>query len=161
MRAPREGRRVLAVDFGDRRTGVAASAGAGGLVFPVAILDSRDRRRLLAEIGAIAAEREAELVLVGLPLAPDGGLGARGAKTLAFARELARALDPIPVFGIDERHSTTEAHERLKRSGMKAAARKRKGVDAVAAQVLLEAWMRGEREIPLERFFGDRTSRGE
>ncbi len=145
-------KRVVAVDFGDRRTGVAAASGEGSLVFPLAILDSRDRRALIEEIREIASEREAELVLVGLPLAPDGGLGARGKKTLAFARELARALAPVPVRGIDERYSSSQAHERMKAGGIKAARRKKKGVDAVAAQILLESWLMGERDVPLEEF---------
>ncbi len=144
--------RVVAVDFGDRRTGVAAASGIGSLVFPVAILDSRDRRGLIEEIREIVSEKEAELVLVGLPLAPDGGLGARGKKTLDFARELALALAPVPVRGIDERYSSSEAHERMKAGGIKAAGRKKKGVDAVAAQVILESWLAGEREMPLEEF---------
>jgi len=144
-------RRVLAVDFGDRRTGLAASGGVD-LVFPIAILDSRDRKNLIEEIRKIVLEREAELVLVGLPLAPDGGLGARGRKTLAFARELAACLAPVPVRGIDERYSSSEAHRRMKEGGMKAARRKKKGVDAVAAQILLESWMKGETAVPLDRF---------
>ncbi len=145
-------RRILAVDFGDRRTGVAGTTGEGTLVVPLAILDSRDPDRLVEEIREMAGEREVELVLVGLPLAPDGGLGKRGAKTLAFARLLASRLAPVPVLGVDERDSSREAHERMKAGGMKAARRKRRGVDAVAAQVILESWLRGAREFPLDEF---------
>ncbi len=152
MKPTRKDRLVLAVDFGDRRTGLAGTAGEGGLAFPLTVIDSRDRRVVTEEIRRVVSERGVDLVLVGIPLAPDGGLGARGKITLEFARELARVLEPVPVEGIDERHSSSDAHERLKGAGMKAARRKKKGVDAVAALVLLESWLNGEDSFPLDRF---------
>lgn len=136
------------MDFGDRRTGLAATDPDGRLALPLEILRIAERRALVAAIAAVAAERGSEMVLVGLPLAPDGGLGARGTLSAGFARELAAALRPLPVLCLDERGSTSAAHARLKQAGVRAAARKRKGVDAVAALLLLEAWMEGESAFP-------------
>jgi len=146
-----EGRpqRVLAVDYGDRRTGLAATDPGGRLALPLEIIEERDRDRLIEAILVRARERETELILVGLPLAPDGGLGARGAKSMAFAARLARRAAPVAVRGLDERHTTGAAHERLRQGGIKAARRRRKGVDAVAALLLVESWLAGEETVPV------------
>jgi putative Holliday junction resolvase len=129
------------VDHGDRRT---------GLALPLEIIEERDPERLVEAILERARARGTELILVGLPLAPDGGLGARGGKARAFALRLARRAAPIAVAGLDERNTTGLAHERLRQAGMKAARRRRRGVDAVAALVLVESWLAGEEPISLE-----------
>lgn len=131
-------RRILAVDYGDSRTGLAATDWTGTIVVPLPRLCERDLDRLVAAIAAIAAERETQLVVVGMPLCVDGSAGDRARRTAAFRDALARVL-ACPVATIDESHTTDEAHERLKDGGLKASRRKLVA-DSVAAVIILERW---------------------
>ena len=129
-------RRILAVDFGDRRTGLAATDPTGTIVSPLETRTRLTDRACAGEVAAIAAERKTEVIVVGLPLAARGEIGARARRTLEFVTVL-RAVAPCPVDTIDESYSTDEAHSRLKQGGLKAA-RRRKLADGVAALVILE-----------------------
>ena len=131
-------RRILAVDFGDARTGLAATDWTGSITVPLPRLDERDETKLVAAIAAIVRERETEVVVVGMPLSADGSAGQRAQKTNGFRERLQKAL-PCPVHAIDESSSTDEAHERLKAGGMKASRRKELA-DSVAALVILERY---------------------
>lgn len=131
-------RRILAVDFGDARTGLAATDWTGTIVVPLERIDTRDQQQLVAAIAAIVAERETEVVVVGMPLDADGKTGRRAAATQAFRERLQQALR-CPVVAQDESHSTDEAHERLKAGGLKASQRKRLA-DSVAAVVILDRY---------------------
>lgn len=135
-------RRILAVDYGDARTGLAATDWTGTIVLPLPRLVERDAARLVAAIAALVRERETELVVVGMPLQPDGSAGARAERTAWFRDQLARTLAPVPVVAVDESHSTDEAHQRLKQLGLKAARRKQVA-DSIAAMVILERYRCG------------------
>ncbi|MCA8950237.1 MAG: Holliday junction resolvase RuvX [Planctomycetes bacterium] len=139
MSAPR---RILAVDYGDSRTGLAATDWTGTIAVPLPRIDERDPERLARAIAAVAAERETELVVLGMPLNVDGSAGQRAERTAAFQARLAAALS-CPLATVDESHSTDEAHERLKTGGLKAAKRKQLA-DSIAALVILERY-RGRR----------------
>jgi putative Holliday junction resolvase len=129
---------VLAVDFGDRRTGLAATDHTGTVVVPLPTLRGLTDDECAAAIQKLAAERESEVVVLGLPLDARGKVGARARRTLEFAA-LLRATAPCAVETIDETFSTDEAHERLK-VGLKAARRKAL-VDSVAAMVICERFL--------------------
>ncbi len=129
-------RRILAVDYGDARTGLAATDWTGAIVVPLPRIDGRDAKAVATAIAAIVAERETELVVLGMPLALDGGAGQRARRTGEFLA-LLRATLPCPVATVDESHTTDEAHERLKLGGLKAKRRKDLA-DSVAALVILE-----------------------
>jgi putative Holliday junction resolvase len=131
-------RRVLAVDFGDARTGLAATDWTGTIAVPLGRVDARDDAAVVAAIVATVRERDTELVVLGMPTSLDGGAGARAQRTAAFLGKLQAAL-PCPVVAIDESHSTDEAHERLKSGGLKAKKRKELA-DSVAALVILERY---------------------
>ena len=132
------GQRVLAVDFGDRRTGVAVTDHTGTVILPLpAVLASADDECARSVI-ALATERETEVIVVGLPLDREGAVGPRAARTLKFVKVL-KQLAPCDVVTVDETHTTDEAHERLKRGGLKASQRK-KIADSVAAIVILERY---------------------
>ncbi|MBI5851617.1 MAG: Holliday junction resolvase RuvX [Planctomycetes bacterium] len=130
--------RVLAVDFGERRTGLAATDRTGTIVVPLPRLDRLDDQKLAAAIAAIAAERDSEVIVVGMPLRADGGAGERAARTWRFVDAL-RKVTAIPIESVDESHSTDEAHARLGEFGIRAAQRKR-AADSVAAMVILERY---------------------
>jgi putative Holliday junction resolvase len=122
--------RVLALDFGEARCGCAVSDPTGTVVTPVGAVERPDTRRGLGRIAAIARERDAERVVVGLPLSLSGEEGAQAARTREFAARLAERVD-VPVVFHDERLTTRQAE----RSGGSADA------DSRAAAHLLEAYL--------------------
>ncbi|MEZ5962988.1 MAG: Holliday junction resolvase RuvX [Planctomycetota bacterium] len=134
-------KRVLAVDFGDRRTGLAGTDGSGTLVVPLPALHGLGERGCAEAVAATARDRDSEVVVVGLPLDARGKVGERARRTLVFVDTL-RPLSPCPVETVDETYSTDEAHERLKALGLKAA-RRRAHADSVAAMVICERYLAG------------------
>jgi putative pre-16S rRNA nuclease len=130
----------LAVDVGSVRLGVARSDPGGILATPLATVASgpvaKDELARLA-VGAIE-------VIVGLPTSLSGREGEAAAGARAFAIDLARRLAPLPVRLVDERFTTTTAHQALRRGGKDSRAR-RQVVDAAAAAVLLQAALDAER----------------
>ena len=131
--------RVMALDFGDARTGVAVSDAGGLLVGYTAVIPGRDRERVAGEAVRIARERGAEALVVGLPRNMDGTEGPRA----QLCREFAALLEErsgLPVALWDERRTTVEAHQILHASGKRMKQHK-KNVDAVAASLILEGYL--------------------
>jgi putative Holliday junction resolvase len=132
--------RVLGIDLGTKRIGVAASDTSGTLASPVTVIErtgneQRDHR-LVADV---IAEYGAELVVVGLPLSLDGSVG-RAAQSALDEVERMKPRLSVPVEVWDERFTTVTAHEQLMERRMRAEARRRI-VDKVAAAVLLQGWL--------------------
>jgi putative holliday junction resolvase len=122
--------RVLALDHGAARCGVAVSDPTGTLATPVGVVERPDTSRGLERIEALVHEHDAVLVVVGLPLSLSGGDSAQTAEARAFAARLGERLD-VPVELYDERFTTALAS----RVPGEAAE------DARAAAVLLEGWL--------------------
>ena len=137
----REGVR-LAVDAGSVRIGVARSDPDGILASPLTVV--RVGPNDLDELAALAASADAIEVIVGLPTSLSGQEGNAASVARGFAAELARLLAPIPVRLVDERFTTTQAHDALRQGGKDSRAR-RGIVDAAAATVLLQAALDTER----------------
>jgi putative Holliday junction resolvase len=134
--------RVLAIDYGERRLGLAVSDEAGEIAFPAGALERKGGQRDLDALKALVAERGVARVVVGLPLHMDGraGPGARAAQ--AFAKAVGHATG-LPVDTFDERWSTREAERSLREQGF-VGRRGRKGrenVDSVAATLILQAYL--------------------
>ena len=128
------------MDLGGRRIGVAVSDAEGRVASPIEVLErsgsrAEDHRRL----GRLAAEWEAEVIVVGLPLSLDGSTGPAATSVLAEVEEL-RATTGLEVTTVDERFTTVEAERQLRSAGMDSR-RGRNVVDMVAASVLLQAWL--------------------
>jgi len=138
----------LAVDVGSVRVGVARSDPDGILASPLTVLRPGPRkpaeRSELEELATLAASADAIEVIVGLPTSLSGREGAAAAAARSFAADLAGRLAPIPVRLVDERFTTTQAHDALRRGGKDSRAR-RGVVDAAAAAVLLQAALDTER----------------
>ncbi len=100
--------KVLALDYGAARTGVAVSDATGTLARPVGVVRRAASRDGLARIAALVGEHGAERVVVGLPLTLRGERGAQAAETERFVRAL-RAVLPVPVDTYDERFTTALA----------------------------------------------------
>ncbi len=130
--------RALGIDFGSRRIGVALSAGTLATPFEV-VERSGDRQRDHSKILALAAEADAEVLVVGLPLSMDGSVGPAAKGILAEVKELAKRTS-LPVETIDERLTTVTADRQLQEQGLNAQAR-RKVVDKVAASIILQSWL--------------------
>jgi putative holliday junction resolvase len=132
----------LAVDVGSVRVGVARSDPGGILASPLTILPSG--RGGLDELARLAASADAIEVVVGLPTSLSGREGAAAGGARDFAADLAGRVAPIPVRLVDERFTTTQAHDALRRGGRDSRAR-RHVVDAAAAAVLLQSALDAER----------------
>lgn len=133
--------RVLALDLGARRIGVAVSDDDGRVATPVTtVARHRDRPRLHRELAELVAEWEAELLLVGLPIDLAGREGPAAQAVLAERDELA-AVVPVPVEVHDERLTTRIADRALRERGDLDGRARRKVVDMVAAAVILQDWL--------------------
>ncbi len=137
----------LAVDVGSVRVGVARSDPGGVLASPLTVLASGPGAKaelVRAELARLAEQEDVIEVIVGLPTSLSGREGAAAAGARKFAADLAGRLAPVPVRLVDERFTTTEAHDALRRGGKDSRAR-RQTVDAAAAAVLLQAALDAER----------------
>ena len=133
---PRAGR-VLALDVGGKRIGVAVSDESRAIATPLRYVVRGQRDR--ADLRLLATEWNAELLVVGLPTGMSGREGPQAAEVRAFAEPLAAALG-LPLDYWDERLTTTIAERMLIESGVRRAAR-RERVDAVAASIILQDYL--------------------
>jgi putative pre-16S rRNA nuclease len=134
--------RVLGVDLGSRRIGLALSDPSGTLASPLAVLDrTGDRAADHRAIVDAAVEAEATAIVVGLPRSMSGKEGPAARDARVEADELrAVAGDSLPVEMYDERLTTVTAQRSLVEAGVRRDARKRV-VDKVAAAVMLQGWL--------------------
>lgn len=134
--------RVLAVDFGRARVGLALSDELRVLATPHAVLDGSDRLRVVHEIARRCKEQGVIRVLVGLPLHMTGEVGSSARAAMDLAQKIADATG-LDVEMVDERLTTVEAVQLRAGSGAKRKARARP-IDDVAAAVLLQGWLDGQ-----------------
>lgn len=131
--------RIMGIDYGDARTGLAVSDAMNILVGEAWTVNQWDANSLADEIIAEANARSVERFVLGLPKNMDGTEGARAEKCREFASLLASKAD-IPIVMWDERRSSVEAHAILHANGKKEK-KHRKTVDAVAASLILEGYL--------------------
>jgi putative Holliday junction resolvase len=131
--------RVVGIDLGSRRIGVALSDGLGLTAQPLATIARHGGVRDLQAIAEVVAKNAAGLVVLGLPLDPEGNEGAAAKSARAFADRLRAAL-PVPVEMIDESFSTVEAEEVLLAADL-SRARRKQVIDRLAAAVILQRWL--------------------
>lgn len=130
--------RILAVDYGDARVGVAISDPLGITAQPLDTLARRGDKHICRELAALVEAREVSEVVVGLPLELSGAEGPAAQKVRAFADRLSRYIS-IPITFWDERMTSLQAERDMREVG-KLKWRKRRGkVDQVAAQLILQA----------------------
>ena len=131
--------RVMALDVGDARIGVAFSDPLRVIASPHGVVKAMPRAAALAELKRMAAEREAVLVVAGLPLEASVEEGPQAAKVRAFMEEFSREI-PLPVALQDERLTTVSAERMLISANMRRGDR-RGVVDKIAAAHILQAWL--------------------
>ena len=134
--------RVLGVDLGSKRIGLAVSDEAGEIAFPAGTLNSRGRRRDISALRELIAERGIGRAVIGLPIHMDGRRGPEAEKAIQFASELSKAAS-IPVETLDERWTSQEAERLMQGTSKKRRREKRnKGsVDELAASILLRTYL--------------------
>lgn len=131
--------RIMAVDYGDARTGVAISDALGILAGFTTVVHGRKAESVAAEVGKIAKEHGVEELVLGFPRNMDGTEGKRADLYRTFADLLEGETGLKPVLW-DERRTTVEAHAILHTGGKKMKDH-RKNVDAVAASLILEGYL--------------------
>ena len=134
-----ESRRVLAVDYGRRRIGLAISDPTGTIATGLPTREVRGVGHAVAQIAAARAELDYTRIVIGLPLRTGGEPGEMAGEVLAFAEKL-RVATGVPVQMIDERFTSTEALRMLHQSGRKLKGNKGH-VDRLAAEVLLRYYL--------------------
>ena len=131
--------RIIAVDYGDARTGVAVSDLTGTMAGETLTINEWNTERLAQRLAFFAKERSCDRFVLGLPKNMDGTEGPRAEKARIFSAML-EAESGLPVVLWDERRSTIEAHAILHAAGKKEK-KHRASVDAVAASLLLEGYL--------------------
>ena len=131
--------RVLAIDYGDARTGIAISDASGSIVGRTTVIHSRRPQQTAEAIAALVQESGAERLVMGFPRNMDGTEGPRAALYRDFAALLEQTVGIKPVLW-DERRTTIEAHQILNESNYHGKKRKNT-VDAVAASLILEGYL--------------------
>lgn len=140
--------KILAVDYGDARTGLAVCDRDELIASPVGVIQEYNRERLLERVAAAAEEQGAARIVVGNPLNMNGTAGERSELVSAFASRL-KERSGIPVVLWDERSTTVSAIGILNMTDVRG--KKRKAViDAVAAVLILESYLAYRKNHPEE-----------
>ena len=135
--------RVLGIDLGSRRIGVAVSDGLGLTAQPRATIARHGGMRDIDAIAAAVKDADADRIVLGLPLDCEGQEGPAAQRARVFADKLAVALQ-LPVELIDESFSTVEAEAVLLAADM-SRARRKQVIDKMAAAVILQRWLDAQR----------------
>lgn len=131
--------KILAVDYGDARTGIAISDLLCTIVGSTTVIHSRNQEKTLEEICRLVRENSVGEIVVGLPKNMDGTEGVRAQMCREFAQQLQERTG-LPVAHWDERRTTVEAHNILSQHNYHGKKRKNT-VDAVAASLILEGYL--------------------
>ena len=139
--------RILGIDLGTRRIGLALSDPDATIAYPLQILERQGRKKDVAALARLVDEHSVGRVVVGLPVHMDGRRGPEAKAAEDFAAALHRASG-LSVDLIDERWTTLEAERSLREAGMtgKRGRKRKQHVDAVAASLLLRCYL--DRGIP-------------
>lgn len=132
-------KRIMGVDFGDARTGIAVSDLLCTIVGTTTVIHSRNMEKTIAQISQMVKSSDVGEIVVGLPKNMDGTEGARAELCREFAQKLQEATG-LPVQMWDERRTTVEAHNILSQHNYHGKKRK-DTVDAVAASLILEGYL--------------------
>lgn len=130
---------IMAVDFGDARTGLAVSDAAGMMAHGAGCIEKMGFRKTAEEVAKAARDREVSLIVVGNPINMNGTEGPRSRKCRDFAA-MVEELSGIPAVMQDERLTTVSAHRFLTDSGVSGRHHK-EHVDELSATLILESYL--------------------
>jgi len=131
--------KLLAIDHGDKRMGIAASDPLGMMAHPLEFIPSEPFDEFLIRLKEVLAERETEQIIVGMPRNMDGSIGPQALKVEDFVAVLKKSVT-VSVRTWDERLTTVMAEDKLREAGVSVRDAKKK-VDASAAAVMLQDYM--------------------
>ncbi len=135
---------ILGIDFGDKRMGAAICDREEKLAVSISTVQVRGARDAAEKAAALASERSAEMIVVGMPERADGFRGERCEKTEVFLSFL-RNLVTVPIVTVGERYTTVQAHLMLYETGL--GGRKHvQCVDALSAQLILQSYLDQKRQ---------------
>ena len=135
--------RIMALDVGERRIGVALSDPEAIIASGMGIVENRGRAAAATAVARLAQEHDAERIVVGLPLSLDGSRGPQAERVLDFCRALERAT-AVPIETWDERLSSVAAERSLLAAGLSRAERKARR-DTLAAVIILQGYLERQR----------------
>jgi len=130
---------ALGLDVGQKRVGVAGCDGLGLISTGLTTIYRTSWQKDLEELKKIVDQRQAKILVVGLPYSMDGNIGFQARQVMKFARRISAALD-LPVEYVDERLTSVEAEEQLKRS-KRFSTRDKGAIDRQAAAIILQQWL--------------------
>jgi len=136
-------RRILALDVGSKRIGVAVSDALGITAQGLETIQRQNKRKDWEALGAVLKKYAVEEIVVGLPLRLSGAEGTQSEKMRAFADDL-RAQFGLPVHLWDERWTSSEANRLLRETNL-SIAKRGKAVDRMAAVLILQSWLEAHR----------------
>lgn len=131
--------RIMAIDFGDARTGVAFSDLSGTLTGETLVVKSRGLENTAKDLVSLAQERKAGVIVLGFPKNMDNSEGPRAEKSRTL-KAILESLSDTPIILRDERRTTIDAHNILSANNVRGQKRKNT-VDAVAAALILEGYI--------------------
>lgn len=131
--------RILAIDYGTRRVGLAISDESATIASPLGYLPAQPTAKLIEEIKKIVKNKKVGLIIIGIPKNMDGSLGKAAQNTLEFIKCLQNQLH-IPIKGLDERLTSVAAEKILIEADVSRKKRKDK-IDALAATLLLQNFL--------------------
>lgn len=131
--------RVLGIDIGSARVGVAVGDTSVGVASASEVLSAKDQPVMIRSLARCVEDWEAERVIIGLPRSLDGSEGPAALRVRRIASEIAASLS-VPIEFHDERFSTVSAQQALHATGV-STRKGRKVIDAVAAAVILQNWL--------------------
>jgi putative Holliday junction resolvase len=140
--------RVLGVDFGGKRIGLALSDEGGTIAQPLKYIDGGGIAVVSREVARIGDERKVGKIVVGVPLRLDGTASEQTERTLAFIAELQRATT-LPVLKWDERLTSVQA-ERVLLEGNVRRSKRKQNIDKLAAQIMLQSYLDATNPPPAE-----------
>jgi len=138
--------RIMALDVGGRRIGVALSDSTRTLASPLTTIRAEPRARALTQIATLIADYDVHELVIGLPLTLSGEIGPQAQLVQAFADELRDKIS-IPMHMFDERLTTVAAERMMQELGIKPERRKER-IDEVAASIILQDYLDTQREEP-------------
>lgn len=137
-------KRIMAVDFGDVRTGLAVSDTLGMLANGIGYVKSNYMPKTAELVAEKAREYDLEKIVIGLPINMNGTQGPRAEHAREFGKLLEEKLDGIPIEFFDERCSTMAAHTIMNFTDTRGKKRK-EAVDTLSAQIILQNYLDSKR----------------
>ena len=130
---------ALGLDIGRRRIGIAGCDRTGLIAFGLKTLERRSFQQIVTILQGIVAERQIQVLVVGLPYTMNGAMGTQARQVKAFARRLSKTLN-VPVEYVDERLTSHEAEQMILAEGH-SPSRHKAVIDRKAAALILQRWL--------------------